>query len=139
MDLLALKKAMKYTDKAIQDIVFVDDSSDLFDRQISVGLLLNYIRQNEDSWTEKGFTLRTGTVNLSNSLAFPFNDSKATVPVSPSMPDTTYAIIARIDSSAGNAGEIEVSDKLINGFKLAYTGSAKSAVVEYIAIGGFSE
>lgn len=139
MDLLALKKAMKYTDKAIQNIVFVDDSSDLFDRQISVGLLLNYIRQNEDSWAEKGFTLRTGTARLSNSLKFPFNDSKSTVSVSPAMPDTTYAVIARIVSSTGNAGEIEVSDKLVNGFKLAYTGSAESATLEYIVIGGFSE
>ena len=33
-------------------------------------------------------------------------------------------------------GEAVATDKQVNGFKLAYTGSAKSAVVEYIVIGG---
>ena len=97
MDLLTLKKALKgaknYTDSAISQIVISADDGDYFDRTISVGLLLNYIRQNEDAWTEKGFTVRSGSVTLTNSLQFPFNDSQETVAISPVMPDTDYAVI----------------------------------------------
>ena len=50
-----------------------------------------------------------------------------------------YAIVADIKSANGNPGEVVASDKQVNGFKLAFTGSAKSAVVEYIVIGGIIE
>lgn len=112
--------------------------AEAFDNSISFGLLLNYIRQNEDAWNAKGFTARHGTVTLTNTQAFPFNDSKQTVALSPALPDTTYAVITQITSAAGPAGEVEVSDKLVNGFKLNTTGSASSVVVDYIVIGGFA-
>ncbi len=139
MDILTYLRARKYTDKAIEDIVFVNDESNLFDRQISVGLLLNYIRQNEEDWADKGVSHQTGTVTLTNSEKFPFNNSKATVSLGTAMPDTEYAVVCQISSAVGNPGDIEVSDKLVNGFKLAYTGSASSVVVDYIVIGGFTE
>lgn len=139
MDLLTYLLARRYTDKVIEDLVLDADTPAFFDRTISVGLLLNYIRQNEDEWTEKGFTAEHGTVTLTNTLEFPFNDSQESVALESPLPDTNYAVIAQITSSSGNAGEVEVSDKLINGFKLAYTGSASSAVVDYIVIGGFTE
>ena len=34
----------------------------------------------------------------------------------------------------GNAGEIEVSDKLVNGFKLSFTGSASSVTVAWVVL-----
>lgn len=37
----------------------------------------------------------------------------------------------------GNVGEIVVTDKLTNGFKLAFTGSASSVTVKYTVIGGY--
>ena len=132
--LLARKKAAgdakAYTDESL--------AADLADRQISFGALLNYVRMKEDDWADKGFTVRYGTVTLTNSLAFPFNNSQQTVSLSPSLPDTTYAVITQIKSAVGNPGEIEVADKLVNGFKLNTTGSAKSVVVDYIVIGGFA-
>ena len=112
--------------------------AEAFDLSISYGLLLNHIRQNEDDWAEKEFVSRHGTKILTNTQAYPFNDSETTVALSQSLPDTTYAVITQIVSSFGNAGEIKVSDKLVNGFKLAYTGSASSVVVDYIVIGGFT-
>ena len=46
-------------------------------------------------------------------------------------------ILAEVTTVAGNIGEIVVSDKLTNGFKLAYTGGAKTVTVKYYVIGGF--
>ncbi len=139
MDMLAYLLARKYTDQAIADIIFVNDDSDLFDRQISVGLLLNYIRQNEEDWADRGVSHQTGTATLTNSEKFPFNNSKVSVSLAEPMPDTEYVVICQIKSATGNPGEIEVSDKLVNGFKLNTTGSAGSVVVDYIVIGGFTE
>lgn len=139
---ILLKKAASGDAAAVlaEAKAYTDDAQDaeLFDRKISFGVLLNYVRLNEDAWNEKGFTVRHGTVTLTNTQAFPFNDSKQTVSISPALPDTTYAVITQITSATGPAGEVEVSDKLVNGFKLNTTGSAKSVVVDYIVIGGFS-
>ena len=46
-------------------------------------------------------------------------------------------IIAEVTSVAGNVGDINVSDRLTNGFKMAFTGGAKSVTVKYYVIGGF--
>ena len=124
-DAAAAEAAAKaYTDAA-QD-------AELFDRKVSFGLLLNYVRQHE-------IEAQYGTVTLTNSLAFPFNDSQKTVSLTAYMPDTHYAVITQIKSAVGNPGEVEVFDKLTNGFKLKTTGSARSVEVDYIAIGGFTE
>ena len=40
-------------------------------------------------------------------------------------------------SGYGNIGEVQVSDRQVNGFKLSYTGSAPSAEITYMVIGGF--
>ena len=102
----------------------------IVDAHIAVGLLLNYARQN--SWE-----IETGTVALTNSLAFPFNDSIQTISLSKRKENTGYIVLTEIVSASGNVGEIEITDKLINGFKIAYTGSAKSVTVKYTVIGGF--
>lgn len=52
------------------------------------------------------------------------------------MGSTSYLVMTELVKSDGPVGDIEVSEKLVNGFKLAYNGSAKSATIEYIAIGG---
>ena len=124
-DAAAAEAAAKaYTDAA-QD-------AELFDRKVSFGLLLNYVRQHE-------IEAQYGTVTLTNSLAFPFNDSQKTVSLTAYMPDTHYAVVTQIKSAVGNPGEVEVFDKLTNGFKLKTTGSASGVVVDYIVIGGFTE
>ena len=77
-----------------------------------------------------------GTVTLTNSEKFPFNTSQQSVALVTEQEDTSYAVIADIESAVGNAGEVIVSGKQTNGFKLEYTGSASSAVVHYFVIGG---
>lgn len=123
--------------KLKHEIESMEASEDtILDRQISVTLLLNYIRQHEDAWV--GFKETHGTVDLTNTQEYPFNDSMQTVALGVTMPDTVYAVIARVVTSSGDAGDVVVADKLTNGFKIGYTGSAKSATVEYIVIGGFT-
>ena len=77
-----------------------------------------------------------GTVTLTNSEKYPFNDSLQSVALVTEQADTSYAVVAEVISSTGDAGEVNVSDKQVNGFKLSYTGGATSAVVHYFVIGG---
>ena len=135
MDILAMLMAKVSADKQI-DQLNVEDGG-LFDRKIAVGTLLNYIRNSAEDWSEYGFVGETGTVTLTNNKPFLFNNSSATVALAHTQPDTNYAVIANILSSNGNAGEIEVSAKLVNGFTIGFTGSATSVSVEYLVIGGF--
>lgn len=77
------------------------------------------------------------TVTLTNSQQFPFNNSAQSVALDTER-DNIYYIVQIIDvSSSGNVGEVEVTDRQVNGFKLGYTGSAPSATITYIVIGGF--
>ena len=78
-----------------------------------------------------------GTKTLTNTKKFPFNDSKTSVSLAKAQKNTKYMILAEVSTVAGNIGEIVVSDKLTNGFKLAFTGGAKSVTVKYYVIGGF--
>ena len=77
-----------------------------------------------------------GSVTLTNTEKFPFNNSLQSVALVTEQEDTKYAVLAEVVSSSGDAGEVLVSDRQVNGFKLAYTGGAASAVVHYFVIGG---
>lgn len=78
------------------------------------------------------------TVNLTNSLTYPFNNSKKTItfPAELFRNSADYAVVPEIISSDGMVGDIEITDKLLNGFKVAYTGSAKSATIRLYIKGG---
>ena len=103
------------------------------DKDLAVRLLINAFRQHLMS----SLVCEEGTVTLTNSLAAPFNNSQTTISLTNVQPDTSYAVIAEFTTPVpGNAGEIIVSDRLTNGFKLAYTGAATSATIHYIVIGG---
>lgn len=81
----------------------------------------------------------TGTVILTNSLVYPFNNSVATVSLAEKRDNTDYSV--DIDAGAdirGNVGRIYVFDKLVNGFKIAFTGSAPSVAVKYVIRGGIA-
>ena len=108
------------------------------DAKVGAELILNALRQ--IGWRtdalEKATVQETGTKTLTNTKSFPFNDSKASVSLSKTQKNTQYVIIAEVSTVAGNIGDINVSDKLVNGFKIAFTGGAKSVTVKYYVIGG---
>ena len=92
-------------------------------------LLLNFARQ-------QAWTVERGEVSLTNTAPYPFNNSAKTVALTTVQDVTNYIVVAEVSTSTGNVGEIVATDKLANGFKLGYTGSAPSATIKYTVIGG---
>lgn len=77
------------------------------------------------------------TVTLTNSQVYPFNNSVKTIQLKTPRNYKTYLITAEVTSVSGGAvGDIEFTDKLLNGFKVAYTGSAKSVTMDLHVRGG---
>lgn len=76
-------------------------------------------------------------VTLTNSQEYPFNNSKKTVQIPTPRNNKNYMITAEIVSVSGGAvGEISFSDKLLNGFKVQFGGSAKTVVLDLYVRGG---
>ena len=79
-----------------------------------------------------------GTKVLANTDKYPFNNSASTVALTKVRDTINYTGEAIITAySGGLPGNILVSDKAINGFKLSHDGSATSVTVRYIVKGGF--
>lgn len=84
-----------------------------------------------------GIVGQTIEVTLTNTLEYPFNNSKTTVQLDPSLNTKDYTVTPEIVSVTGGAvGDIEITDKLLNGFKVAYTGSATEVVLKLYVRGG---
>lgn len=77
-----------------------------------------------------------GQVTLSNAEAFPFNNSITTVSMDKQRDTLNYRVTTEVLSADGEVGDIIVSDKQLNGFKIEYTGSATSATIKYYIQGG---
>ena len=110
------------------------------DAHIGAAQSLIGIRQN--TWRiealEKATVQETGTVTLTNTQAFPFNNSQVTVPLTNVRDNLNYVVeIISVTPTGGPAGDIDVSERQVNGFKIAFTGSASSVAVTYAVIGGY--
>lgn len=76
-------------------------------------------------------------LTLTSSQRYPHNNSKKTVQLPESRNTTDYIVECEAVSYTGGAvGEFVITDKLLNGFKVAFTGSAKSVVVNCYVKGG---
>ncbi len=79
------------------------------------------------------------TVTLTNSAKWPFNNSLQTVSLTTNRPTTNYTIDAEVKAvSGGTAQVIKVSDRLANGFKVAFEGDATSVTLKIIIKGGIT-
>ena len=76
------------------------------------------------------------TVTLTNTKRFPFNDSIMTVSLTTVRKTLNYDVDWEITSANGNVGDIIVSDKQLNGFKIAFDGSATSVTLKLRIKGG---
>lgn len=125
------------TPQSAQNFNIMDDG--IMDAHVAAKLVLNALRQ--CGWRvedlEKATVQETGTKTLTNSLKFPFNNSQVSVPLTNRRDNLNYVVVIVSVTGTGNVGEVEVSDRLVNGFKIAYTGSAKSVAVTYAVIGGY--
>lgn len=99
------------------------------DLDVTARLALNYARQN--AWV-----VERGSVQLTNSASYPFNNSTKSVALATVQDVVDYSVTTEVIQATGNVGEIVATDKLANGFKLGYTGSAPSATIKYTVIGG---
>lgn len=76
-------------------------------------------------------------ITLTNTQLYPHNNSKNTVQLLKKRNSMDYTMDCEVVSvTGGSVGEFEFSDKLLNGFKIAFTGSAKSVVVNCYVRGG---
>lgn len=115
--------------------------SEIQDLSIMTKLMLNGVRQNE--WRidhlEEATGQEVGTKALTNTARFPFNNSKASVALENRRDNCNYIVVIEEVTGSGNVGEVEVTDRLVNGFKLSFTGSAKNVTVKYAVIGGYEK
>ena len=156
MDVLTLTKAKKFAqdlvnaisgdvddlEKVVDDLsqdlaTLVKDASVIDeDGDIASTLIINRLRQHIWQNEADAPLCECGSVTLNNSSKFPFNNSKQSVALVKQQANNNYAVIAWTESEAGNIGDIQVTEKQVNGFKVSYSGSAATAVVNYIVIGG---
>lgn len=85
----------------------------------------------------EGITGEIGTVVLTNGIKYPGNNSRKTVALLKKRNNTNYnVVVLEPQDTAGQVGRVVITDKLINGFKIEYTGDAKQAELVYIVQGG---
>ena len=78
-----------------------------------------------------------GVITLTNTEDFPFNNSSVSVALTNERDNLNYLVeIVKVEP-VGNPGDIEVTDRQVNGFKIGFTGSASSVKVTYSVIGGY--
>lgn len=74
---------------------------------------------------------------LTNTQEWPFNNSQRTLALVTPMDNLDYIVdVEHVADNTGAVGEIRITDKQLNGFKIAYTGTAKRVTVKCIARGG---
>lgn len=81
-------------------------------------------------------TVEEKTITLTNTQNYPFNNSQKTVSLSNTRTTAAYSVEVEVLEHSGDVGDVLISDKLLNGFKVRYDGSAKSATVKLIIKGG---
>lgn len=69
------------------------------------------------------------TITLTNTQSYPFNNSQKTVSLSITRTTTAYTVDVEISDHDGDVGNVIISDKLLNGFKARFDGSATNATV----------
>lgn len=115
----------------------------IVDAHAALALLMNFIRQRDWLHTDTEANLsaeligEVGTITLNNSETYPFNNSMVTVSLAKPRTTQNYIVIVDVPAAVGNVGEIVITDKFINGFKIGFTGSASSVTVKYKVIGGY--
>lgn len=94
------------------------------------------MKQNECTIGTFNNEIQTGEITLKNDYQYPFNNSTQTIALQKPMDSKEYWVFTELINSNGPIGQVKVFDKLLNGFKIAYSGSATSATFRYIVKGG---
>lgn len=78
-----------------------------------------------------------GEVTLTNTKKYPFSNASVTIPLAIKRSTKDYSVdVEVISSTDGLVERAESYDRQLNGFKIRYTGSARSAKIKYCVTGG---
>ena len=103
--------------------------------ELAALLALHAIHMGQQLADMEGETMQ---VTLTNTQSYPFNNSKKTLALSQKRNHLNYTVTAEVlEYSGGFPGDIVVSEKLLNGFKIEHTGSATSVKLKIYVKGGF--
>lgn len=76
---------------------------------------------------------------LTNAKEYPFNNSKKTVALATPRGNLDYTVEVEADTEdAGGIGEIKITDKQLNGFKIEFTGAANKVTAKCTVRGGYA-
>ena len=86
-----------------------------------------------------GLTGEIVVATLTNLKEYPFNDSKKTLALKTPRGNLDYTVFVEASTEdAGGIGEIKITDKQLNGFKIEFTGAAKTVFVKCTVQGGYA-
>lgn len=106
------------------------------DGLIAEAQMMIYIKELEHRLDNEA-AVEEHTVTLTNNQKYPFNNSKTTINLTKARTDKTYVVDVEITAhSGGEVGDIKITDKLLNGFKVEFDGSATSVTVTLRIKGG---
>lgn len=121
---------------------FNNQENGIQDAHTAIQVFLHYFMQ-FDRWVRQKvadfaaeFLNEIQTVTLTNTLKFPFNNSVYTVSLVTPRKTVNYDVGWEVTSANGNVGDITVSEKQLNGFKIAFDGSATSVTLKLRIKGG---
>lgn len=92
--------------------------------------ILQLMRSSEETKGEYG------TVSIVNTSSYPFTSPSKTVSITEQRSNLNYHVVAEVLEADGNVERIDVFDKQLNGFKIAFKGSAKNVTFSYKIVGG---
>lgn len=110
---------------------FNNIESGVLDNQIASNLILIAISQ-----LEANQVIEEKIETFTNTAKYPFNNSAKTISISNTRTNTNYSVDAEIIEHTGEVGDIVVYDKMVNGFKVRYGGSAGNAKIKLVVTGG---
>ena len=92
--------------------------------------ILQLMRSDEETKGEYG------TVTIANTSNYPFTSPSTTVSISEKRSNLNYTVNVEVQQADGNVERIDVFDKQLNGFKIAFKGSARNVTFSYKIVGG---
>jgi hypothetical protein len=103
----------------------------ILDTGIALSMMLNMLGN-----IVAGSAVESHTVTLTNSQSYPFNNSVKTIALDNTRSTNNYIVDATVISADGQSGDITIYDKLLNGFKVKFEGSATSVTLKLNITGG---
>lgn len=112
------------------------------DSHLASAIFLQYFLQferetkkNDQNYAAE-FLNEVQTITLDNTQRWPFNNSQKTIALQKVRKTMNYDVVCEVTSAQGNVGDIVVTDKQLNGFKLAFDGSATRVTMKVRIKGG---